>query len=163
MSWLARSLRHPWLHRIFAVGLGGIFLYAAHDKVLDPRPLVTIIWGYRLVPPALTNLIAIYMPWMELLVGLGLLTGLGRRAAAGWATVLLTVFTTALVINAIRGINVACGCFSTSAQDVQNAWLLALRDLPMLAAAVVLTFFPPRRWSSPQPAAPRSSPAPDAE
>ncbi len=160
MSRIAHFFENPWLHRILAVALGAIFLYAAHDKLLDPRPLVTIIWGYRLVPPQLTNLIAIYMPWMELLVGLGLLTGVGRRAAAGWATVLLVFFTTALLINAVRGINVACGCFSTSAQDVQNAWLLALRDLPMLAAAMVLTFCRPRRWPPPRSGAPRSSPSP---
>ncbi len=152
--------RHPWLHRILAVALGAIFLYAAHDKILDPRPLITIIWGYRLVPPQFTNLIAIYLPWMELLVGLGLLTGIGRRAAAGWATVLLVCFTAALLINAVRGINVACGCFSTSAQDVQNAWLLALRDLPMLAAAVLLTFARPRQQPPLRPGAPRSSPSP---
>jgi len=160
MKGIDRFLQHPWLHRILAVVLGGIFLYAAHDKLLDPRPLVTIIWGYRLVPPELTNLIAIYMPWMELLVGLGLVTGIGRRAAAGWATVLLFFFTTALVINAVRGINVACGCFSTSADDVQNAWLLALRDLPMLAAAVILTFSHPRPRPSPRSGAPHSSPSP---
>lgn len=148
MRRVAQLLQHPWLHRVAALALGGIFLYAAHDKLLDPRPLVTIIWGYRLIPPHLTNLIAIYMPWMELLVGLGLVTGIGRRAAAGWATVLLALFTTALLINAVRGINVACGCFSTSAQDVQNAWLLALRDLPMLAAAAILTFSRPQRRAS---------------
>lgn len=160
MSRLNAFLQDPWLHRVLAVALGGIFLYAAHDKLLDPRPLVTIIWGYRLVPPELTNLIAIYMPWMELLVGLGLVTGLGRRAAAGWATVLLVFFTVALLINAVRGINVACGCFSTSAEDIQNAWLLALRDLPMLAAATVLTFVQPRRSPPPHPGAPHSSPSP---
>ncbi len=155
---LSDALGNRWLHLVLALALGGIFLYAAHDKVLDPRPLVTIIWGYRLIPPQLTNLIAIYLPWMELLIGLGLVTGIARRAAAGWATVLLVFFTTALVINAVRGVDVACGCFSTSAQDVKNAWLLALRDLPMLAAAAVLTFFPPRRQPSPRSASPRSSP-----
>lgn len=155
---MSDALRNRWLHLLLALALGGIFLYAAHDKVLDPRPLVTIIWGYRLIPPQLTNLIAIYLPWMELLIGLGLVTGIARRAAAGWATVLLVFFTTALVTNAVRGIDVACGCFSTSAQDVQNAWLLALRDLPMLAAAAVLTFFPPRRRPPLRSAVPRSSP-----
>lgn len=155
---MSDALRNRWLHLVLALALGGIFLYAAHDKVLDPRPLVTIIWGYRLIPPQLTNLIAIYLPWMEVLIGLGLVTGIARRAAAGWATVLLVFFTTALVINAVRGIDVACGCFSTSAQDVQNAWLLALRDLPMLAAAAVLTLFPPRRQPSPRSAVPHSSP-----
>lgn len=153
MTHLRTVLENPWLHRLLALGLGGLFLYASYDKVQDPRPLITIIWGYRLVPPELTNLIAIYMPWMELLVGLGLVTGIGRRAAAGWATVLLVLFTTALVINAVRGIDVACGCFSTSAENVQNAWLLALRDLPMLAAAAILTFCPSRQWVSPRPGA----------
>ncbi len=141
MSWL----RNVWLHRILGVALGGVFLYAASDKLVDPRPLVTIIWGYRLVPPGPANLMAIFMPWMELLVGLGLVTGVRRRAAAGWASVLLTTFVIALLINAVRGINVACGCFSTSAEDVSSSWLLALRDLPMLATALVLLALPPRR------------------
>jgi hypothetical protein len=49
----------------------------------------------------------------------------------------------ALGINAVRGVNVACGCFSTSAEDVHNAWVLVLRDLPMLLGALVMLLFPP--------------------
>jgi hypothetical protein len=45
----------------------------------------------------------------------------------------------------VRGVNVACGCFSTNAEDVNNAWLLVLRDLPMLLAALVILLFPPTR------------------
>ena len=136
-------LRARWLHGLLGVGLGGIFLYAAYGKLLDPRPLVTIIWGYRIVPPGPINLMAIYMPWLELLVGLGLLTGVARRAAALWAVALLIVFELALGINALRGVDVACGCFSSSADDVHNAWLLVLRDLPMLLAALIMLLFPP--------------------
>ena len=143
MSWL----RHPWVHRILSWGLGAIFLYAAVPKVLDPRPLVTIVWGYRLLPPGPVNLVAIYMPFLELLVGLGLVTGLLRRGAAFWAFFLLSVFEVALLINAVRGVNVACGCFSQSATDVHNAWLLVLRDLPMWLAAAVLLFLPPKTAS----------------
>ncbi len=140
-----RWLRHPWLHRVLGVVLGAIFLYAAHAKLLDPRPLVTIIWNYRILPPGPVNPMAIYMPWMELLVGVALVTGFKRRGAAVWATVMLLVFSLALLVNALRGINVACGCFSTSAEDVHNAWLLVLRDLPMLLAALVMSAFPPAR------------------
>lgn len=140
-----RFLRNPWLHRVLGLALGGLFLYAAHDKIVDPRPFVTIIWNYRVLPPGPVNLMAIYMPWMELLVGLALVIGFKRRAAALWATALLLTFTSALLINAVRGVNVACGCFSTSAQDVHNAWLLVLRDLPMLLAALVMLLFPPEK------------------
>jgi uncharacterized membrane protein YphA (DoxX/SURF4 family) len=139
VSWL----RNRWLHRSLGVALGGIFLYAASGKILDPRPLVTIIWNYRILPPGPINLMAIYMPWMELLVGLALLSGLKRRGAAAWALGLLCSFTVALLINAVRGIDVACGCFSTSAQDVHSAWMLVVRDLPMLLAALVMLAFPP--------------------
>jgi hypothetical protein len=145
VSWL----RNRWLHRVLGLVLGGIFLYAAHAKVLDPRPLVTIIWNYRILPPGPVNLMAIYMPWMELLVGITLVTGFKRRAGALCSAGLLATFMVALGINAVRGINVACGCFSTSAEDVQNAWLLVLRDLPMLLAALVMLLFPP----TPQPEA----------
>lgn len=137
-------LRNPWLHRILGVVMGGIFLYAAGSKLVDPRPLVTIIWGYRILPAGPINLLAIYMPWVELLAGASLLSGYKRRAAALLASGLLTMFILALGINAVRGVNVACGCFSASAEDVSNAWLLVLRDLPMLAAALVLLLFPPR-------------------
>jgi len=140
-----RWLRNPWLHRVLGLVLGAIFLYAAHAKILDPRPLVTIIWNYRILPPGPINVMALYMPWMELLVGLALVTGFKRRGAAVWATVLLLAFSAALLVNALRGVNVACGCFSTSAEDVHNAWLLVLRDLPMLIAAVVMAAFPPTR------------------
>jgi uncharacterized membrane protein YphA (DoxX/SURF4 family) len=138
-----RWLRNPWLHRLLGLVLGGIFLYAAHAKVLDPRPLVTIIWNYRILPPGPVNLMAIYMPWMEVVVGIGLVTGFKRRAAALCSSGLLVAFMVALGINAVRGVNVACGCFSTSAEDVHNAWLLVLRDLPMLLAALVILVFPP--------------------
>jgi uncharacterized membrane protein YphA (DoxX/SURF4 family) len=143
-------LHNPWLHRVLGVALGAVFLYAAHAKILDPRPLVTIIWNYRVLPAGPINLMAIYMPWMELLVGIGLVTGVKRRAAALCSTGLLVAFMVALGINAVRGVNVACGCFSTSAEDVNNAWLLVLRDLPMLLAALVMLLLPP---------APRPDPA----
>jgi uncharacterized membrane protein YphA (DoxX/SURF4 family) len=136
--------RNPWLHRTLGLALGGVFLYAAHAKVLDPRPLVTIIWNYRILPPGPVNLMAIYMPWMELLIGAGLVTGFKRRAAALWATLLLLAFTFGLAVNAVRGVNVACGCFSTSATETHNAWLLVLRDLPMLLAALWMLLLPPK-------------------
>ena len=140
MSWLCNR----WLQRALGLVLGVIFLYAAWGKLLDPRPLVTIIWGYRLLPAGPINVVAIFMPWLELLVGLGLVTGFRRRGAALWASVLLIGFVAALLVNAVRGVNVACGCFSTSAEDVHNAWLLVVRDVPMLLAALVLLLAPTR-------------------
>jgi hypothetical protein len=138
-----KFLRSSWLHWALGLGLGGVFLYAASSKIADPRPLITIIWGYRLLPNGPINMIAIFMPWMELLIGLAMVTGVKRRAGALWAWALLTGFIGALAINAIRGLDVACGCFSSSATETHNAWLLVLRDTPMWLAALVMVLFPP--------------------
>jgi len=96
-----RFFRNPWVHRVLAWVLGGIFLYAAVPKVLDPRPLLTIIWGYRILPAGPINLVAIYMPWLELFVGLGLLTGFLRRGAAFWAFFRLRLFKVAIFLHLI--------------------------------------------------------------
>jgi len=45
----------------------------------------------------------------------------------------------------VRGLDVACGCFSTSATETHNAWLLVLRDLPMLLAALWMLLLPPQK------------------
>ena len=147
---------YRWAYLAVAVVLGGLFVYASSGKLVDPRPFVTIIWNYRLLPAGPVNLVAIFLPWLELLVGIGLIVGLARRAAAAWATVMLATFTIALLVNAVRGLDVACGCFSTSSEDTSNAWLLVLRDLPMLVAAAWLWLFPPR-GAEPHPAAARHS------
>lgn len=138
-----RWLRNVWLHRVLGLALGAIFLYAAKDKLIDPRPLIAIIWGYQLLPNGPINPVAIFMLWMELLVGLTLVTGVKRRAGAFWATLMRTGFMIALGINAAQGLNAACGCFFTSASETHNAWFLVLRDLPMWVAAAVMVFFAP--------------------
>jgi len=86
-------------------------------------------------------------------VGLSLATGIKRQAGAFWATLMLTGFIIALGINAARGLNVACGCFSTSASETHAAWMLVLRDLPMWVAATVMLFFapPPRATEGGEP------------
>ena len=139
-------LRNRWLHWVLGIALGGVFLYAGGSKLPadSMKKLVTIIWGYRLLPNGPTNLVAIFMPWVEVLIGLAMLTGFKRRAGALWATALLTGFIIALGINAFRGLDVACGCFSTSATETHNPWFLVLRDTPMLLAALVMWLLPPR-------------------
>ena len=65
-----RHLRARWLHWVLGIALGGIFLYAGGSKIPadNMKKLVTIIWGYRLLPNGPGNLIAIFMPWLEVLI-----------------------------------------------------------------------------------------------
>ncbi len=105
--------------------VAGIFLYASYDKILHPADFAAIIKDYRVLPDILVNPAAIILPWLELILGVLLLTGKWLEGALFLVNVLMLVFWTALVVNAVRGIDVSCGCFSTAKDSGGNmAWYL---------------------------------------
>lgn len=93
--------------------LAGLFLLAATGKILNPGDFAAVIRRFHVLPRALSNLPAIALPWIEGLAALGLLTGLWRRGAILWISLLLTGFIGLFVIAMARGIQVDCGCFGS--------------------------------------------------
>jgi uncharacterized membrane protein YphA (DoxX/SURF4 family) len=121
--------------------LGGIFIYASLDKIVHPLEFAKIIKNYQILPDFLITLPALILPWLELLAGVFLIAGIWTRSAALLLSMLLLAFVLALGVNAVRGINISCGCFSTSASDTENAWVLIGRDLLILLPGLVIIFF----------------------
>jgi putative oxidoreductase len=159
-------LRHPWLHLTLGLLLGGVFVYASLEKIADPRAFARIVYHYQLAGPSRAlgylpaNLLALTLPWVEVIAGLLLITGLWRREAAAVAALLLVSFLVAVGYALGQGIDIAnCGCFSVSGEGRAAGWWLVLGDTALLAAALVLAGLSPRR---PQPA-PVSVPAASAE
>src|SRR5664279_1172105 len=63
--------------------LGGLFLYLGVSKVLHPAEFVKLVREELLIAnPFLSSLIITAVPWLEVLYGLVLLTGIARNAAA---------------------------------------------------------------------------------
>jgi len=108
-----RFLRNRWVALIAALVLGGFFIYAAWHKIQDPPDFAKAVFNFKLVPWQAINATAIYLPWFELLAGLAVLTGLGRRGGAFALAALLCVFIAAIGFNLYRGHPTVCGCFET--------------------------------------------------
>jgi uncharacterized membrane protein YphA (DoxX/SURF4 family) len=121
--------------------LGGIFIYASLDKIMHPLAFAQVIHHYRLSPPELINLIAVVMPWLELTAGLFLITGYRARGANLLIMAMLIFFMVVLSITAIRGINVACGCFTTSTTVKSNLIIRIIEDVGMLLLSLHIFFF----------------------
>jgi uncharacterized membrane protein YphA (DoxX/SURF4 family) len=156
VSTFRRFLRHPWLHRLLGVTVGVVFVYASHDKIWLPEEFARIVYHYQIIgpsdalPPLLPNLLAVSLPWVELLAGLALVVGLWRRESALLVAVLLFVFIVAVSSTLVRGIDIEnCGCFALDAAGRAAGIKLILEDLALLAGALVLAFLPPRRASAP--------------
>ena len=115
-----------------------LFVVAAVPKIIDPPSFAHMIFNYRIVPAPVINIMALTMPWLELLCGLALIIGVWRRAALMLIGAMLIVFITAIGINLGRGNAIDCGCFNvadagkTYQQRMFDMKLDVWRDLGML-------------------------------
>jgi uncharacterized membrane protein YphA (DoxX/SURF4 family) len=120
--------------------MGAIFLYASYDKILNPQAFAEAVYNYQILPDFAINAFALALPWIELIAGLCLITGIWLPGAALIGALLMCVFTAALVFNQIRGLDVYCGCFSTQATHGPAGMWTVIRDLCFLALSVYLLF-----------------------
>jgi uncharacterized membrane protein YphA (DoxX/SURF4 family) len=132
------ALASPWLTVRVQIALGIFFVAAALPKLVDPPSFAHMIYNYRLVPGAFVNLMALVMPWLELLTGLALILGIWKRTSAGLVGALLLVFIAAISLSLARGNAIDCGCFNvadankTVDERLADMRLVVLRDLGML-------------------------------
>jgi putative oxidoreductase len=148
---MTRLLKSVWLQRGLALLLGGVFVFASHDKIWWPERFARILYHYQIIgpnavlPPLLPNLFAVALPWVELLAGLALIFGLWRREASLVTGLMLLVFIAAVSSTLWRGIDIEnCGCFSLDAHGRSAGLKLILQDLALLAAALILASVPSR-------------------
>jgi putative oxidoreductase len=121
--------------------LGGVFIYAAIDKIAHPDQFAEIIRNYRILPVEVTNAAAIIMPWLELLAGAFLVLGIWARENAALLSMLLLVFIVAISYNLARGLDFDCGCFTTSGDNKSNAVSLLIRDVILLGMGLHVILF----------------------
>jgi uncharacterized membrane protein YphA (DoxX/SURF4 family) len=146
-----RWLRHPAIQWLLGAALGAVFIYASWDKIAQPREFARIVYHYQLVGPSRVlgylpaNLLAVTLPWVELVTGALLMVGLWRREAAAAAALMLVAFIVAVSWALANGIDIAnCGCFTVAGGTEGRAlgWKILLGDTALLAVAVLLVAVP---------------------
>ena len=138
--------KRKWTRVIFLLSrlfLGGIFAYASYDKIIHPVPFAEIVYNYQILPDALVNIVSLFLPWIELLVGLSLILGVWLPGAVLICNLLLLAFFSTLVFNIARGLDIDCGCFTVSAGSSSGGHMLwyFFRDGFFLFVALFLFFF----------------------
>jgi hypothetical protein len=94
-----------------------------------------------MVPIATENLLAMTLPWIELVAGIALIVGIRVNDGARLTLVMMALFTAAVLLAVIRGLDIECGCFGTS--DASRVGLVKLlQNFGMLALAAVACLRP---------------------
>ena len=122
-----RSRPHPdpgwevgltWLYHFLRLALACIFIYAGFIKLLDPRAFAHAIAQYDLMPEGLLPLVAVGLPALELLAGLGLICEV--RGSLTIIAVLLLIFLVILGYAVWQNLDIDCGCFTADELDAQH-------------------------------------------
>lgn len=150
--------RRASLELLARIVLGGVFVYAAVPKILDPVGFSKAVYAYQILPVLWSNVVAASLPWMELFAG-GVLLASGFTTLGKWAlrrkppageptpwvaeaalvtAGLLIVFIVAISIALAKGVDISCGCFGTSPEGRRLGWSTLAEDALLLLASVVV-------------------------
>ena len=157
---MSALLANPRVQLMFRLLLGALFVYASLDKIASPAAFAKVIYQWQVVGPVPSNLVAVTLPWIELVAGLLLVAGAWKREAALVIALLLVVFIVAAGSVMARGIDVQnCGCVSVAANTAPSAWppawtkgvgwFLVARNLLLLGVAMALVVVTPVRRPAP--------------
>jgi uncharacterized membrane protein YphA (DoxX/SURF4 family) len=132
-------LTHPMTALVARLVLGFVFIYASIDKIAHPDLFAEAVYNYQLLPDAAVNLVAIWLPWLELLSGSLLVLGLWTRGSILVLSGLMLVFLGSLTINLARGLDIHCGCFVSQSADPITI-VTVMRDAVFLFLALFLFY-----------------------
>lgn len=136
-------IKNKTLLVLFRLVLGGLFVYAGVVKVLDPLDFAQNIRNYRLVGQTLSFVAAVVLPWLEILAGVALASGVWKRASALIISGLLVFFILLTLVTIARGLDVDCGCFGALSRKAGLG--VIVEDGLMLFMSLAILFAPGKR------------------
>lgn len=120
-----RVVSNPALVSCLRVALGIVFIAASMDKIQDQEAFAQNIANYRIVPFQFIHIIAVILPWLEIIAGGMLVLGIWIRANAALTVGLLFAFVLAISQALLRHLDITCGCFdNTPSAHKMTRWTL---------------------------------------
>ena len=129
----------PLIPQIVAVGFGLMWLGAAWHKFAAHQSFRAVLEDYRLLPAASLRSLAWLVPVVEATLAAAWLFALVPVITVAVTSALLAAYAGAIAINLRRGrAYIGCGCgLAPGADDQPLSWMLVLRNLLLLAVALV--------------------------
>ena len=100
--------------QITRIVIGCLMLWAGLAKIANLQDFLVSIYGYELPLPELTlRLAAIILPWLEILCGIALITGIWQQEFLSLLSLIGLMFILITGQAWVRGLDISCGCFGT--------------------------------------------------
>ncbi len=129
------------IHWLIRGAVALLFVGAGIAKAWDIQDFALDVRNYQLTNWTSSIVIAVYLPWLEIFAGIGLLTRQLHRGALVILTTLTVSFLAAIASAWWRDLDITCGCFGPS-QNQTNYPLHIVGNILLLAALIVLKTIP---------------------
>jgi putative oxidoreductase len=126
--------------------IGIFFIVVATGKIADPLHFSNEINNYDLLPDKIINIMAIALPWLELVSGLLLIFGVKIKANSMLLIAMLFVFTVAVSIAILQGLDINCGCYS-AIEERKVGWSKVAENIGLMVLGVIAFFNEARRFA----------------
>ena len=122
-----------WIETGLRLMVGGSLLIAGVSKISLPYVFLSDIYLYQVLGATTAVAVATVLPFLEVVVGVALLSGISKRGAMALAIVLLCLFVGAQSLALQKGLTINCGCFSAVGSRVSLGTVMST-SLMLLAA-----------------------------
>lgn len=141
MNKIIKILSNDYLNLAVRILIGGLFIFTAISKLADLSVFAKEIDNYNIVPMYLINIFSLLLPWVELLCGIFLLTGIRVRANSVLSISLYSMFIIAILIAMLQGLSINCGCHTKILAD-RVGFAKVFQNTGLLLLSVYLFNFP---------------------
>ena len=141
---MVSDVRSPTINTMYhaaRIFLGLVFLYASIDKIMHPADFARIVRNYQILPDSLINITAVVLPWIEVFLGICLICNVWMPGAVLTGNIFMVVYTLAKSFNLARGLDISCGCFSTSMKGRSIGYMDIAMDMFFLLVGLFLLFY----------------------
>lgn len=132
-------LSNKYFQLILRLIVGGVFVYASIDKVMNQEAFARAIYNYKFLPDVFINVFAIIMPCLELIAGIMLIFGVFKKGSSFIISFLLIIFLISLTQAYVRGLDISCGCFSLETVSQKSDIMLRIvEDIFLLIGSLII-------------------------
>jgi uncharacterized membrane protein YphA (DoxX/SURF4 family) len=130
--------------------LGGVLFAAGYLKVGKADESQMAVRAYEMLPIPVANLLGLFLPFVEVVIGALLILGALTRVMAALGGFTMFVFIIAIAQAWARGLNIDCGCFGGGgavAPGETKYFQEILRDIGLVFLAGYLIRYPLTKFS----------------
>ena len=129
---------------VLRIGLGIMFLWSALFKIRQPYDFLHAVYAYEIVGRQMGVLVAVVLPWVELFIGIALISGLFATGAMLVCAGMGALFTFVIGWALYYDLGISCGCFSAAGQG-QVGYLAIIRAIVIMVVGLILYVIMVRR------------------